>query len=123
MKNPRVEITPFFVSDNTSTDGFNIWNSSTLFKAAQGLKPYDLQLAALDLDINFANANTIYNFLFQAKRVLEADLDYPIIQAPSGRIMDGHHRIIKAILEGRTTIKAVKLPVLPKADRFNIEEE
>jgi hypothetical protein len=47
----------------------------------------------------------------------QVDLSYPIIQAPDGWIMDGYHRIAKAILEGKTTIKAVRLPALPEPDR------
>ena len=119
MKNPKIDIEKFFVSDNTCSYGEKEWNASTLFQAAKDLVPYDLQLAALDLDRPFPSATTLSLFLFQAKRVSEADLSHPIIQAPDGWIMDGCHRIAKAILEGRTTIKAVRLPVLPEPDRIN----
>lgn len=119
--NPKVNIERFFVSDNTCRDGKNIWDAGTLFAAAKDLEPYDLQLSALNLDIPFPDSSTLALFLFQAKRVLDADLEYPIIQAPDGWIMDGLHRVAKAILEGKTTIKAVRLPALPKPDR--VEEK
>lgn len=115
--NPKVNIETFFVADNTCSDSKRIWDSGTLFAAAKGLTPYDLQLSALNLDISFPNATTMALFLYQVKRMQEADLNYPIIQAPDGWIMDGYHRIAKAILEGHTTIKAVRLPVLPEPDR------
>lgn len=117
MENPKVNIDKFYIKDNTCTNGTDVWDSGTLFAAAKDLEPYDLQLSALDLSAPFASANTISLFCYQMKRVIDADLDYPIIQAPDGWIMDGLHRIVKAIIEGKTTVKAVRLPVLPQPDR------
>jgi hypothetical protein len=117
--NPKVNIEQFFVSDNTCSWRGYTWDAGTLFAAARDLEPYDLQLSALDLDRRFVDASTLSLFLYQMKRVRDADLNYPIIQAPDGWIMDGLHRVAKAILEGHTTIKAVKLPVLPKPDRVD----
>jgi hypothetical protein len=121
MANPKVNIEQFFVKDNTCAYGNKVWESGTLFQAAKDLEPYDLQLSALNLDSVFATSDTIASFLYQMKRVQDADLSYPIIQAPDGWIMDGLHRIVKAIIQGETTIKAVRLPVLPNPDRFDDE--
>jgi hypothetical protein len=38
----------------------------------------------------------------------EVDMTPPIILGPDGRVVDGMHRIARAILEGRTTIRAVR---------------
>ncbi len=38
----------------------------------------------------------------------EADLSYPIILSASGAVMDGMHRVAKAMLEGRSGIEAVQ---------------
>ena len=38
----------------------------------------------------------------------EADLAYPIILAADGAVMDGRHRLAKALREGRDTIDAVE---------------
>ncbi|HUJ13889.1 MAG TPA: hypothetical protein VL284_08895 [Thermoanaerobaculia bacterium] len=46
----------------------------------------------------------------------EADLDFPIILAADGRVMDGRHRVAKAIREGRTTIHAVQFVNDPEPD-------
>lgn len=118
MENPKINIEQFFVKDNTCSQGNNIWDVGTLFEASKNLEPYDLQLSAIDLSVAFPNASTIAFFLYQMKRVLDADLSYPIIQAPDGWIIDGYHRIAKAIIDGDTTIKAVRLPVLPKPNRI-----
>ncbi len=48
--------------------------------------------------------------------VQEADLSYPIILAADGRVMDGMHRVVRALLEGRHTISAVRFEVQPEPD-------
>ena len=120
-QNPKINIDQFYVKDNTCSCGNKVWESGTLFAAAKDLEPYDLQLSALDLATPFATSDTIALFCYQMKRVQDADLSYPIIQAPDGWIMDGLHRIVKAIMNGETTIKAVRLPVLPEPDRIEKE--
>ena len=45
--------------------------------------------------------------------VLDADLSYPIILDEDGEIMDGRHRLMKAILNRESTIKAVRFDVNP----------
>lgn len=40
--------------------------------------------------------------------IMDADLSYPIILGHDGRVMDGMHRIARALLEGRAEIDAVR---------------
>lgn len=42
------------------------------------------------------------------KSVIKADLKYPIILDEDGELLDGRHRLMKALLEGKETIKAVR---------------
>ena len=51
-----------------------------------------------------------------AKQIYEADLSYPIILCPEGRVMDGMHRVCKAFIEQRKYISAVKFSELHKPD-------
>ena len=46
----------------------------------------------------------------------EADLAYPIILAADGRVMDGMHRVAKALREGRAAIEAVRFTEDPPPD-------
>jgi hypothetical protein len=46
----------------------------------------------------------------------EADLAFPIILAADGGVMDGRHRIAKAVREGRATIDAVQFERDPEPD-------
>lgn len=51
-----------------------------------------------------------------ARLIYEADLSYPIILCPEGRIMDGMHRVCKAYLEKVEFISAVQFHHLHEPD-------
>lgn len=55
-------------------------------------------------------------FIEHMALVQAADLTYPIILSASGEVMDGMHRVAKAVLEGRTEIDAVQFPRDPDPD-------
>ncbi len=57
-----------------------------------------------------------------AKLIQEADLSFPIILSADGRVMDGIHRVGKALLEGRETIEAVQYEVDPEPDYVDVDE-
>jgi ParB-like chromosome segregation protein Spo0J len=42
------------------------------------------------------------------ERVIDADLSYPILIHPTGWLMDGYHRVARALMEGRKTLPAVQ---------------
>jgi len=50
------------------------------------------------------------------EKISKSDLTYPIILSEDAVVMDGLHRICKAILEGKTTILAVQFTSNPKPD-------
>lgn len=52
------------------------------------------------------------------KAVMDADLSFPIILDEDGEIMDGRHRIMKAIIEGKKTVKAVRFEENPPPCRI-----
>jgi hypothetical protein len=56
-----------------------------------------------------------------AKLINEADLSYPIILSQDGGIMDGAHRVCKALIEKRDTIKAVQFDKNPKPDYIDVD--
>lgn len=55
--------------------------------------------------------------------VQQVDLTYPILLCADGRLMDGMHRLVKALLEDRPEIQAIRFPVTPKADFINISAD
>jgi hypothetical protein len=50
------------------------------------------------------------------KLMAEADLSFPIILSSSGVVMDGRHRVAKALRESRTDIEAVQFGEDPEPD-------
>ena len=56
------------------------------------------------------------NLLEHVKLMDEADLSYPIILAADGAVMDGRHRIAKAVRAGYADIEAVQFEVDPPPD-------
>ncbi|WP_211263724.1 hypothetical protein [Stenotrophomonas terrae] len=52
-----------------------------------------------------------------------ADLQYPIILCPQGRVMDGMHRVAKALLQGKQEIAAVRLFELPSPDHVGVDPD
>lgn len=46
-----------------------------------------------------------------------------MILGADGRVMDGMHRIARALLEGRTTVPAVRFPVHPEPDHRGVHPD
>jgi hypothetical protein len=62
---------------------------------------------------------TVRKVIEHVRLIEDVDLSYPIILGPDGRVMDGMHPVARAILEGRKTITAVRLPDVPDPDFRN----
>jgi hypothetical protein len=50
----------------------------------------------------------------------EADLSFPIIVSSNGAVMDGMHRVAKAVREGRKEIAAVQFDQDPDPDHVGL---
>lgn len=118
-----VKISQITFGESEFVRGNKVWRAETLYLFAKA-KEYpvlDLPLWAVDLTDKAFSADNLSQFIFQCKRVQECSLDYPIILDDCGQIADGYHRVCKAIIEGRETIKAIRLEAMPAPDR--IEED
>ena len=49
-----------------------------------------------------------------------ADLRYPIILCADGKIMDGMHRTLKALLANDQNVLAKKFPITPAPDYVDV---
>ena len=57
-------------------------------------------------------------------RLIEAtDLAHPIILSADGRVMDGMHRVCKALLRGHATITAVRFMTDPAPDHTDVHPD
>lgn len=112
-----VPIQPTPLCVNTFRDGNRVWRVTSLIEHAKGLEPFDLPLAAMFSGSKvFCPIESAYALAEHMKRALAADMDYPIILDAEGFVMDGWHRITRALVEGRSTIKAVRFDETPPCD-------
>lgn len=119
-KVPVVPIDDMPFEDSCYNRGNERWNASTLYEHAEikKLKPFNATIASFDLNTLGFSLDNLAQFIFQCKRVEKCNLDYPIILDDYGTIADGYHRLCKAILEGRTHIKVIRLNDMPKPDEI-----
>jgi hypothetical protein len=64
---------------------------------------------------------TCRNVAEHAKLIHQADLGYPIILCDKGRVMDGMHRVCKALMLGKSHISAIQFSDPLKPDYVNVE--
>lgn len=60
--------------------------------------------------------------LSHMQRILNSDLTYPVILHPDGSIMDGAHRVCKAILLGEKAIQVVRFTQEPPPSHIDEQE-
>jgi hypothetical protein len=119
MPYPKIDLGASGVfADNEYRDGTgNVWVVPRLAELAKKLEPFDLPLCGVDLSTKiFRPVECAFLMAYHLKRVQDTSLEHPVILDQYGMIMDGWHRVVKAILEGRETIKAVRFEKTPKAD-------
>ncbi len=75
----------------------------------------DVPLSHLSLYYTYEKI-TLREMVMHMKAVQSADLEKPIILDEDGELMDGRHRLMRAMLEGRPTIKAVRFDENPLPD-------
>jgi len=104
-----------------------VWYTERLWSEARTLKPFDIDLLSireLDQDCWFASGPfrkkpTLREVANHCQRINAANLEWPIILNADGSLMDGGHRVCKALLEGRSTIRAVQFAVMPDPDEVH----
>lgn len=114
------------MSEITSTLGpdgtLSIWKIETLRKLIDDLPKQLVPLDGLtDLDQNlwfntYGETPTCRAVAVHAKRIYDANLEYPIILSPEGEVMDGMHRVARAWLLGKKEILAVRFTETPSPD-------
>ena len=101
--------------------GLDAWDVDRLIELTRGLPVEEVALADLpEIDsvywFDSLENPTVRKVVEHFRLMQEVDTSYPIIIGPDNRVMDGMHRVARALLEGRSTIAAVRLPTIPDAD-------
>lgn len=104
--------------------GFDAWDVDRLIELSRDLPEYEIPLDAIaDVDTDYwfngTDTPTVRRMVEHMQWVRDVDTSYPIILGADGRVMDGMHRIVRALLDGRSTISAVQFPVSPEPDFRN----
>jgi hypothetical protein len=100
-----------------------LWLTERLWQHAAKLESKQIpieQISALDINTWFFNVEpTCRRITEHTKRINDASFEYPVILSAEGWVMDGMHRICKALLIGKETIEAVQFLVNPEADEHS----
>jgi hypothetical protein len=101
-----------------SESGVDAWDVDRLVELSRDLPVAQVPLASIwELDTAYwSQPLTVRDVADHVRLVQAVDLSYPIILAVDGRVMDGMHRVVRALLEGRETIAAVRFDVQPEPD-------
>jgi hypothetical protein len=103
-----------------------IWDCDRLVRLSRDLPRKWVPLAALrELDEPYWQGEgdgpmTCREVIEHAGLIEETDLSYPIILSADGRVMDGMHRVGKAVLQGREEIEAVQFEKDPEPDYIDV---
>lgn len=107
--------------------GFDAWDVDHLIELSRGLPVQEIDVASLSaIDSVYwigadGSAPTVRILVNHMKLIEKADLSYPIILGSDAQVMDGMHRVAKALLEGTPTLLAVQFVVQPDPDFRNIQ--
>ena len=108
-----IKIKKWDTPDNqVSNLGRHTWSVSRLFELSRNLPVMEIPLKHLNV-YSIYERLTLRDMVMHMKAVHEADLDTPIILDEDGELMDGRHRIMKALLLGNESIKAVRFDENP----------
>lgn len=70
---------------------------------------FDLDLNSIDLSNLWITVNNLFDFIAHMQITKNSKLKYPVIMNKSWFVLDGRHRIAKAILQWRNSIRVIKI--------------
>lgn len=115
-----INISGCTVANNTFSDvNGGVYQVARLIELAKELEPFDVPLRCICISTEiWSPIKTARLLADHIKRVNDTNLEYPVIMDADGLIMDGWHRVVKALVEGRETIKAVRFEKTPSPDYY-----
>ena len=111
-----------------SDRGLLAWDVHRLIRLTRDFPRISVPLAAIqELDENFwfdhGASATCRAVVEHARLIAAADLAYPIILCSAGRVMDGMHRVGKAMLLGFSHVAAVQFVEDPEPDFIGVDPD
>ena len=105
--------------------GLDAWDVDRLIELSQALPRRLVALSSItDLDAEYwyldeEQTPTVRSIVEHMRLISEVDRSHPIILSATGRVMDGMHRVARALLDEESTIEAVQFEVDPEPDYRN----
>ncbi len=113
----------------TSPAGLRAWDVDRLVKLSAGFPRERVPLASIrEIDEAYWSSEgttrlTCRDVVEHARLIQECDFAHPVILSRDGRVMDGMHRICKALLLGRADIEAVRFERDPDPDYVGVHPD
>lgn len=113
MRVLAMKIKPWLApSEQMCSLGNHTWSVARLFELSRDLPVMEVPLSHLNMYYYYEKL-TLRDMVMHMNAVLDADLEKPIILDEDGDLMDGRHRLMKALLNGAETIKVVRFDENP----------
>lgn len=112
-----------------SANGYYAWDVDRLVALSSRLLPQSVPLSEIaEIDEAFwfdgpGNIATCRLIAERARLIEEADLSYPIVMCSNRRVMDGMHRVLKALNAGKVSIDAVIFEQDPEPDYVDVQPD
>jgi len=99
------------IDNQNAVIGRHIWDVARIIHLSRDLQIFDAPIDCLHVWSKYDV--TMREMVMHCKAIQDSDLSYPIILDEDGEVMDGRHRIMKAMMLGLKTIKAVRFDENP----------
>ena len=112
-----------------SRQGYYAWDVDRLVTLTENFERQKVKIDSIreiDETIWFGDKDgksTCRAIVEHMRLIEETDLRYPVILSSDGRVMDGMHRVAKALLEGQETIETVKFSEDPEPDYKDVHPD
>ena len=106
-------------------NGLDAWDVDRLIELSDGFPLKQVAIEAIwEVDTPYwSQPLTVRDVADHVRLVQAVDPGYPIILGADGRVMDGMHRVCKALLENRSTVNAVQFTQDPEPDYVDADVE
>ena len=104
--------------------GLDAWDVHRLIELSRDLPITEIDVSTIsEVDTAYwfddRKPPTVRRIVEHLHLIADVDTSHPIILGHDGRVMDGMHRVARAMLEGRTAIPAVRFEYIPEPDYRN----
>lgn len=98
-----------------------VWRVSTIWKCAKDKEIEVETIESFPLEnpniwFDFGEVPSVRNIVSHMRRVIDADLNHPVICGPNDEVLDGMHRIAKCLFLGLKVVNVVRLEELPEPE-------